>query len=203
MDNKLQPTLTVVGGCNGSGKSSFSKALSIGSSIPFDYDKVFLKIYKSLPDSDLRDRMAHKKSREILENRIAEAIAGKSDFCYETNFNSTPLYWPEHFKRTGYRLVMIYFCLDSIDEAKRRVQIRVENGGHFVPEWEIKSRYNEGFSNLNGNWKFFDEIHLFDSSYFGKPPSYLLSIVDGEVVNFKNFPPYLKPLLSDLPTKQE
>ncbi|WP_119844811.1 hypothetical protein [Reichenbachiella sp. MSK19-1] len=46
------------------------------------------------------------------------------------------------------------------------MQIRVENGGHHVPEHEIESRYQLGFQNLNEYWKYFDELYLFETSAF-------------------------------------
>lgn len=143
------PHLTVIAGCNGSGKSSFSKAVTTLNTPSFDYDKVFLKKYKSLIDSDLRVRMAHNLTWTEFENAINEAISLGIDFTYETNFNADPLHWPSFFKEHNYHLRLIFFCLNSIDEAKRRVQIRVENGGHYVPDEEIVSRYYSGFENLD------------------------------------------------------
>lgn len=93
--------------------------------------------------------MAHRMAFNELESQVKIAIDNKSSFCYETNFNSTPLHWPEIFKNNGYDLHLIFLCLDSIQEAKKRVAIRVENGGHYVPENEIEKRYNDGYNNLN------------------------------------------------------
>tara|TARA_B110000305_G_scaffold177411_1_gene196423 strand:- start:852 stop:1055 length:204 start_codon:yes stop_codon:yes gene_type:complete len=53
-----KPTLLVIAGCNGSGKSSFSKAFTKNGT-PFDYDKIHLQKYNSLIPNDLRDQMAH------------------------------------------------------------------------------------------------------------------------------------------------
>ena len=94
-----KPLLVVIAGCNGSGKSTFSKLLSPESFIPFDYDIEFLRFYNSLIDSDIRDRMAHSMAFNELENQIKKAIDNNRSFCYETNFNSTPLHWPELFKK--------------------------------------------------------------------------------------------------------
>jgi predicted ABC-type ATPase len=139
--------LWIIAGCNGAGKSSFSKAFFGGDLIPFDYDKCFLKYYHKLQPSDLQDRMAHNLAFEELERQTSESIDQKKDFCYETNFNSTPVYWPEKFKENGFETHLIYFVLDSLEKAKKRVDIRVENGGHFVPVSEIQKRYFEGFDN--------------------------------------------------------
>jgi predicted ABC-type ATPase len=87
---------------------------------------------------------------------------------------STPLHWLELFKKNGYDLHLIFLCLDSIDEAKKRVAIRVENGGHFVPETEIEKRYQDGYTNLNSFFDHFDYIDLFDSSKYLKHITYFI-----------------------------
>ena len=48
-------------------------------------------------DSELRDRIAHYKAKQVLNEEIEKSLENKLDFVYETNFNSTPLYWPEIF----------------------------------------------------------------------------------------------------------
>lgn len=131
-----------------------------------------------------------------LELQVKNAILNKSNFCYETNFNSTPLYWPQIFKDNGYEIRMTFLCLNSIEEAKRRVTIRVQNGGHFVPESEIEKRYFEGFANLKAYYKFFDSIDLFDTSTYGEPPKFVLFIENGEVLSVENIPEYLNDLIS-------
>ena len=193
-----KPVLLVIGGCNGSGKSTYSRLLVSSAFTPFDYDLHFLRFYKNLLDTDFRETMAHNMASRELETQINFAISKRHNFCYETNFNSTPLHWPYLFKQNDYELSMIYFCMNSIDEAKRRVTIRVQNGGHFVPEDEIRKRYHEGFSNLNSNFRFFDNIHLFDSSTFLEPPKHLLSIQKGQTTRLTEFPDYLTQLIPDI-----
>jgi predicted ABC-type ATPase len=192
------PTLLIIAGCNGSGKSSFSKALSPENTSPYDYDLVFLDKYNSLIESELRERMAHNLSSENLRTSIENAIANKENFCYETNFNSTPLYWPTIFKQKNYRLELAFFCLDSIDKAKERVRIRVENGGHFVPDAEIEERYRLGYKHLNENWKFFDSIHLFETSQYDHQPKHILTIEQNELIILEEFPEYLNKLIPDI-----
>lgn len=190
-----KPLLLVVAGCNGAGKSSYSAQLAPDSIEPFDYDKVFLLHYKSLISSELLDRMAHNLAFGDLENSIKEAILKETDFCYETNFNSDPFYWPDIFRKSGYQVHLIFFCLSSISEAKKRVQIRVENGGHFVPEQEIEKRYFEGYANLDNLFAEFEVVHLFDSSHYNQRPEHLVAIENGEIAVCTNFPDFLISLL--------
>ena len=189
------PTLYVIAGCNGAGKSIFSNAVIPKNLISFDYDIRFLKIYKTLFDSELRDRMAHNMARKQLEEAVKDALEKKEDFCYETNFNSTPLYWVNIFKKEGFRIELFYFCLDSINEATKRVQIRVEAGGHFVPANEIEQRFHQGYENLNRHFHLFDTVHLLNSSRFGKEPEYILQLRNDKVDILIEFPDFLKQLL--------
>jgi predicted ABC-type ATPase len=191
-----KPILLVIAGCNGSGKSTFSKDLGAGNFDPFDYDFHFLNNYTSLIDIDIREKMAHNLTRQQLENQVEAAIKCKSNFCYETNFNTSPLYWPQIFKDNGYEIRMTFLCLNSIEEAIKRVSIRVQNGGHFVPESEIKKRYHEGFENLNLYYDFFDSIDLFDTSSYGELPKFALSIEKGNLSYINSIPSYLKELIN-------
>jgi predicted ABC-type ATPase len=76
------PTLTVIGGCNGAGKSSFSRAITTKETPSFDYDKVYLEKYNSLFDSDIRDRMAHNLARQELIESVDNSIQDCKSFAY-------------------------------------------------------------------------------------------------------------------------
>lgn len=93
---------------------------------------------------------------------------------------------------------MIYFCLNSVEEARKRVAIRVENGGHFVPENEIISRFKAGYKNLDEFFGFFDTLHLFNSSIYGKAPEYCLTFQEGELVKKAGLPAFLKDFTPNL-----
>ena len=193
-----RPILLVIAGCNGSGKSSFSGWLAEGDFQPFDYDIHYLSHYRSLFDSDVRDIMAHNLAFSDLENGVQSAIENIANFCYETNFNSTPLHWPERFIQHGYELRLIYLCMDSVAEAKKRVAIRVENGGHFVPSDEIEKRYHDGFGNLNKYYAYFDKVDLFDTSGYGHPPKHILSVENHVMVKRSFVRSYLKGLIPNI-----
>lgn len=116
-----KPVLLVIAGCNGSGKSTFSKPLSPDNFTPFDYDFQFLRFYNSLMDSDIREDMAHRMAFNELENQIKKAIDNKSSFCYETNFNSTPLHWPELFKKMDMICILFSFVLIQFKRLKKEL----------------------------------------------------------------------------------
>lgn len=193
-----KPSLLVVAGCNGSGKSSFSNALTPNQVEPFDYDKHFLLKYNSLQDSDIRSEMAHNLTFELFEEEINNAISSNTDFCYETNFNSSPLHWPNIFKKAGFEINLIYFCLESISQAKKRVAIRVENGGHHVPDEEIESRFKAGYLNVDKYFQKFDNVHLLNASFYNEAPKHIVSLSNNKNVKTNQFPDFLKGLIPNI-----
>lgn len=171
-----KPVLTIVAGCNGSGKSTYSKNLVQKNVIPFDYDKRLKENYDSLIESDVREIMARNLTTNEFKNFMNESFSRGEDICYETNFNSHPLYWAKIAKKKGYALNLHFFCLASRELAKERVKIRYRNNGHYVPDDIVIFRWKEGYKNLNLFYDFFDQIVLFDNSSSSKPVEALFSI---------------------------
>lgn len=198
---KATPVLTIIAGCNGCGKSTFSKSLSPLGTKSFDFDLEYSKIYPTIIDNELKDRMVYNSTWKLFENSIENSIKSQVDFTYETNFNNQVLHWPKHFKLNGFKVRLNFLYLDSIAEAKRRVQIRVENGGHFVSESEIETRYHDGFKNLNLHWDFFDEVLLFNSSQYNRSPKHIISFKKDEPIKPIKVPKFLKTKIPSLVTR--
>lgn len=149
-----KPKLTIIAGCNGSGKSSFSYYIVKNTVIPFDFDKRRQEIYDAFTfDFELREEMAHNKTILEFENQVDE-----------TNYHIHPLAFAEKFKAANFEINLIYFCLQNTSIAKERVAIRVNNGGHFVSDTEIESRFYLGYKNLDATYSFYDNVQLFDTS---------------------------------------
>lgn len=77
----IKPRLIVVAGCNGSGKSTFSKTY-VKNETPFDFDKRLMEKYDAMDDSELRDIIAYNLTRNEFETAIYEALSKKQSFCY-------------------------------------------------------------------------------------------------------------------------
>lgn len=59
---------------------------------------------------------------------------------------------------------MNYIGVDSPEIAKKRVKMRVENGGHGIPESDIERRYYESLNNLKEVIEICDEISIYDNT---------------------------------------
>jgi len=175
------PDLTVIAGCNGSGKSTYASTFLPAELSSFDYGKLYLEEYRSLQDSELRYKFAKDQTTIFFENTIKYAISKSLHFCYETNFDSLPLDWPRIFRENGYTINIIFFCLASQEIARHRVSVRAEFNGHFVNNEIIDLKWKAGYKNFNLHFGFFDNILIVDNSKPEMLYSNILQIEKGEV----------------------
>ncbi|MBP9152514.1 MAG: zeta toxin family protein [Flavobacteriales bacterium] len=175
------PKLTIIAGCNGSGKSTFAKSFLTSDVASFDYDKLYLKNYDSLLDSDFREEMAKNMTTTAFENAANDAIQSKTDFCYETNFDTHPIYWAEKFREAGFTLNLIFFCLERQEIARKRIEVRTENKGHFVNNKTIDFKWKAGYKNANLYYGFFDNVLIVDNSKHNEIFTNLVQIEQGRV----------------------
>ena len=64
----------------------------------------------------------------------------------------------------GYEIEMYYVGLDSVELAKQRVEQRVRDGGHGIPDEDIERRYSESIKNLKKMISVCDSIRIYDNS---------------------------------------
>ncbi len=140
------PTLFIIAGCNGAGKTTASNTLlpeilncrefvnadSIAAGLsPFDVEKYAVE------------------AGRLMLKRMEQLIDNNSDFAIETTLSSKVYKQRiEAAKRKGYRIVLIFFWLESVKLAIQRVKKRVKSGGHHIPVEVIKRRYSRGINNF-------------------------------------------------------
>jgi predicted ABC-type ATPase len=85
----------------------------------------------------------------LMLSRIYQLIEGEQDFAFETTL-STRSYvnLVRNAQNNGFLVTIIYFWLNSPDLAIERVNNRVSEGGHNIPEDIIRRRYFAGIRNL-------------------------------------------------------
>ncbi|MEA5626916.1 zeta toxin family protein [Nostoc sp. UHCC 0251] len=140
------PSLYIIGGANGSGKTTVSMSLLPNFLDCFEYvnaDAIAAGLSPLNPDS-----MAMEAGR-LMIMRLRRLSNSGSDFAFETTLAARSFApFIIGCRAKGYTINLIYFWLQSVDLAVERVAARVASGGHSIPEDVIRRRYQQGRKNL-------------------------------------------------------
>jgi len=142
----LNEKVIYIAGCNGAGKTTASytilpEILDCNEFVNAD------EIARGL--SPFQPEKAGIQAGRLMLQRIKSLINKGQDFAFETTL-STKSYknLVEDAKRNGYSVTLIFFYLSSQDLAVKRVETRVKEGGHNIPEKVIRRRYENGLKNF-------------------------------------------------------
>jgi predicted ABC-type ATPase len=158
-----QKNLYIIAGCNGAGKTtaSFSILPEILNCKEFvNADEIAKGISPFNPDG------VSIEAGRIMLVRIKELLKNNEDFAFETTLASlTFIKFIEEAQRSFYLVTLIFLWLDSEELAISRVQNRVKEGGHNIPENTIRRRYHSGVKNLfRKYWELPNNILIYDTS---------------------------------------
>lgn len=85
----------------------------------------------------------------IMLQRIDELLPQKVDFAIETTLSTRSyVQLVRRAQALGYKVHLIFFFLENEEQAIARVAQRVSNGGHDIPEEDIRRRFTRGIYNL-------------------------------------------------------
>ena len=137
------PQFIIIGGGNGSGKST-SAAFVLPGVIPYiNADE----IAKALPEAEGENKDV--RASRILLNAMDEYESQNKSFAIETTLASRSLApRVRRLQQSGYQFHLLFFWLSSPEMNIERVAKRVLNGGHHIPEDVIRRRYVGGLKNL-------------------------------------------------------
>lgn len=143
--------LIVVGGANGAGKTTFANEYVAGSGrASLSADAIAEQMSPSDP---ARSRTA--ASREFLR-QIRTAINGDDSFVVESTLSGRTFQHVLTKARVArYKIKIAYLFLHSDDECVERVRLRVQKGGHDVPEVDVRRRFTRSLWNF---WNLYREL---------------------------------------------
>ena len=140
------PNLYIIAGPNGAGKTtaSFNLLPNILHCPNFvNADEIARGLSPFAPET-----VAFQAGRIMLA-RIEELLPQKVDFAIETTLATRSYVQLVHRAQAlGYKVHLIFFCLENEEQAIARVAQRVSNGGHNIPEADIRRRFKRGIYNL-------------------------------------------------------
>jgi predicted ABC-type ATPase len=159
----MSKSLYIIAGCNGAGKTTASFTI-----LPDILDcREFVntdEIAKGL--SPFQPEKAAIEAGKIMLRRIESLLNKNVNFAFETTLAS------KSYKNTivkaqaaGYQVTLLFFWLQTVELAKKRVQKRVSEGGHNIEQEVIERRYMAGIRNLFEIYlPIVNEVLIFDNS---------------------------------------
>lgn len=154
------PTLFVVAGPNGCGKSTLTRTTWFTGVEVIDPDAITRAMTPGAPAQ---------AAREALRQRRAALRAGRTHLVETTLAGSGILRLMEAARTAGYRVELHYVCVDSPDHALNRIRNRVALGGHDVPEPDVRRRFARSLAHLPTAIARSDEARLYDNTDPDRP----------------------------------
>jgi len=196
------PTITVLAGTNGAGKSSIGGARLEAARTPFYNPDVETQVLIAANPGMTVDE-ANAAAWRIGKERLEAAIVHRHSFNFETTLGGTTiarLLVKAH--ANGLRLRIWYCGLSDAELHIARVRARVRRGGHDIPATKIRERYDASRNNLCTMLPSLDELMLYDNSTeadpsSGEPPQpvQLLHYRDGKILSrVSSMPNWAKPI---------
>ena len=140
------PNLYIIAGPNGAGKTTASYTLlpEMLNCINFvNADEIARGLSPFSPGT------VDVQAARIMIQRTDELLKEGADFAIETTLATRS--YVQLVRRAhdrGYKVHLLFFCLESPEQAVQRVAQRVKEGGHNVPEDVIRRRFRLGIANL-------------------------------------------------------
>ena len=141
-----RPVLTIIAGSNGCGKSTLtSTARNKFQQTPvLDPDAIAKSLQETL-GSGGSNIQAGKRVLLLAE----ELIASGQTFTVETTLSgATYLNMAQRAKAANFNIMVVFVGTASVEINLERVKMRVEKGGHDVPEEDQRRRYPRTLANM-------------------------------------------------------
>lgn len=187
------PTILVLAGCNGAGKSSIGgAALRQAGADYHNPNEAARKI--ATANRSRSPPLAQDEANAAARNEglrlLAEAIDEKLDFAFETTLGGRTI--AELLDRAaadGIAINIWFVGLATVDLHLDRVRRRAAKGGHDIPEAKVRERFRRGRENLIRLLPRLRALRLFDNSTEADPdrgiapvPALLLDCRRGRIV---------------------
>ena len=161
---KAKPRCIVIAGPNGAGKTTFA----------IEYLLKYAGVVRFLNAdsmakglSPLKPELAAMSAGRLFLGELDRMAAAREDFAFETTLSGMlHLRRLKAWKESGYFIEIVYLRLSSVELSLNRVATRVQQGGHNIPEEDIRRRFERGLENFEKYTLIADYWGVYDSSEF-------------------------------------
>lgn len=180
-----KPTLCIVAGPNGSGKTSTTIQL-----LRYKWGDNNLYIN---PDNIAQEKFGDwnsadsvLKAAEYATELRYKCLYEKRDFVFETVFSSEEkLDFVKKAKEAGFFIRFFFVCTSDPAINVNRITQRYLDGGHEVPISKVISRYYKSISNASLAISMVDRAYVYDNSIENQMPQLLFRTISGKI--FKQY----------------
>jgi len=149
-------TYTIIGGINGTGKSSFTGVLKTQTD---DLGEI-IDVDKITADNSITPLEGGKTALR----KINEFLIDKISFTQETTLaGKRTEITASKAKESGYFTRLYYIGLDTPEECLNRISNRVARGGHNINENDVRRRFAGRWESLSKILPYCDEVQFFDN----------------------------------------
>ena len=198
MNSTHKPTLCVVAGPNGSGKTSTTVQLLANE---WSEGSLYINPYNIAQEQfgDWNSPEAVLKAARYATDLRYKCLNEKRDFVFETVFSSDEkLEFLRKAHESGFFIRFFFVCTSNPKINVSRITKRYLEGGHEVPISKIISRYYKSYVNATKAISFVDRAYIYDNSVEDHLPQLLFRMTEGKV--FKqytdNIPEWAIPLMN-------
>ena len=159
------PQCILIAGPNGAGKSTIASAL-LPDTVTFVNADEIAKTLPGYPSPGVEVQAGR-----LLLQRLDELAWQRADMTVETTLAGRTLANRiRQFQAEGYHFHLIFVWIPDADLSVARVALRVQSGGHHVPEETIRRRYRAGLVNFFGVYRpLADTWGVYRNIQIGKP----------------------------------
>ena len=155
--------IVIIGGPNGAGKTTFAREYlpkEAGCPIFINGDLIAAGLSPFSPES------AAIQSSRLMVKEIEKHARLGVNFSFETTLSGRRYArMIPQWQAIGYHVKLIFLSLSDVEIALERVSMRVQQGGHNVPETTIRRRFDTGWKNFNVIYKDIVDVWiLYDNS---------------------------------------